>query len=419
MKVFAIIAEFNPFHNGHKYLIETIKNNYNDALCIALMSGSFTQRGDTAIFDKWQRASLSVLGGADLVLELPAAFAVRSAEGFAQGAISLLCRLGCIDMLCFGSETADIDTLKKAAHLLTHQLDAEKLRESLRKGMPYAAAVEETIAEYMPQINFSLKAPNTILAIEYLKAMEKKQANFSAIAIKRKNTDHDSSVFTGSFSSASSIRKILKSDSTALQKIQCSIPDSCYFYMQSILKNTNNISFTENLARSIMAKIRTTSADRLRQFSGIGSGIEYRILKAACTADSIDTMLSMIKSKHLHYSRLQRSLLHILMDLDKTSLTESDMSGAAYARVLAFNANGRKILKKIKTDSSIPPILKTTKLFSQKQFWQRSDDKMQRLLHYDILATDLHALSFNKVTPAGKDFYLSPVYIDTDNMNSL
>ncbi|TCS79664.1 nucleotidyltransferase [Pectinatus cerevisiiphilus] len=414
MKIFAVIAEFNPFHNGHKYLLDSIREKYQDAAFIAVMSGSFMQRGDAAVFDKWQRAHLAVLGGVDLVLELPTVFAVRSAEGFAHGAISLLQNLGCVDMLCFGSENSNLDTLQEAAHILNHQLNHNILREKIKTGIPYAAAVEEILAEHMPQSGFSLKAPNTILAIEYLRAIERAQANFSAISINRKKALHNNSTFTGLFSSASSIRKLLRAGqrNTALQKIASAIPANCYFYMQSICKSSNDIAFTENLTRSLLLKLRSLSIDRLRSFNGINNGLEYKILQAAGQADNLAALLNTIKSRHYHYSRLQRSLLHILLDLNKPVLDNFDHQGPSYIRVLAFNRNGRKILKKLKTTSSLPVILKTTNFTTQKQFWRKTGDALQQMLFYDILATDLHALSYNKIRPAGRDFCTSPFYWD-------
>lgn len=411
MKVFAVVAEFNPFHNGHKYLIDSIKQTNEDAVFVAVMSGSFTQRGEAAVFDKWQRAQAAVLGGIDLVIELPAVFAVRSAEGFAKGAVDTLNKLGCIDALCFGSENNDITILKKTASILNSNLHSDTIKKEMKTGIPYAAAVEKILAEHIPQSSFSLKEPNTILAIEYLRAIEKLNASFTSIAIKRKKSQHNNNTFTGRFSSASSIRTILKNSDASLSEIKDALPAECYHYIQEIIKSSNDIAHTENLSNFLIGKLRTSSLDELRQFAGVNNGLEFKVMQAAVRSNSINALINNIKSKHFHYSRLQRMLIHMLLDLTKDDIDIFDKNGSAYARVLAFNSKGRLILRQINTTADIPIISKTTQFISQKEFWQKHGSYLQDMLSYDILAADLYALCSNKIKPSGRDFCTSPIYI--------
>ncbi len=411
MKVFAVVAEFNPFHNGHKYLIDSIRRADEDAVFVAVMSGNFIQRGEAAVFDKWQRAKAAVLGGIDLVIELPAVFSVRSAEGFARGAVDTLNKLNCVDALCFGSENNDITILKKAASILNSYLHSDIIKKETKTGIPYAAAVDKILAEHIPQSSFSLKEPNTILAIEYLRAIEKLNAGFASIAIKRKKAQHNNNTFTGEFSSASSIRTILKSDNAYIPEVKAAIPDACYRYMREIIKSSNDIANTGNLSDLLIGRIRSSSLDELRKFAGVNSGLEFKLMQAAAISDTMNALIDNIKSKHFHYSRLQRTLIHILLDLTKDNTDIFDQNGAAYARVLAFNSNGRLLLRQINKTSDIPVISKTTQFITQKGFWQKHGSYLQDMLSYDILATDLYALCFNKIKPSGRDFCTSPIYI--------
>lgn len=409
MKIFAVIAEFNPFHNGHAYLIDQIKQHYDNALCVAIMSGSFTQRGEVGIFDKWQRAQLAVRGGVDLVLELPTVFAVRSAEGFARGAVSLLSRLHCIDILCFGSEICDMHLLQKAAHILNTQVDSLTVRTKLKNGIPYAAAIQEILTTHLPQASSLLNKPNTILAIEYLKAMQNLQADFIPISIKRQGAAHANINFSGTYSSSSSIRRILRHNHE-LSKIISSIPTACQDYLKDICANSNSLANNENLSRVLDFKLRTSSRAALCQFVGVHDGLDYALLHAAVKSTNFSEILHTLKNRYYHYSRLQRTLVHILLGLTASSLATFDEVGPSYVRVLAFNQNGQKILKKMKTSSTIPLVSKITNFISQKQFWNRKGTALQQMLYYDLLSTDIQALSYQHPKTAGRDFTISPFY---------
>ena len=161
----------------------------------------------------------------------------------------------------------------------------------------------------------------------------------------------------------------------------------------------------------MIGKIRTISLDELRQFAGVNNGLEFKVMQAAARSNSINALIDNIKSKHFHYSRLQRTLIHMLLDLTKDDTDIFDKNGSAYARVLAFNSKGRLILRQINKTTDIPIISKTTQFISQKEFWQKHCSYLQDMLSYDILAADLYALCFNKIKPSGRDFCTSPIYI--------
>ena len=207
MSVFGVICEYNPFHNGHKYLLEQIKSDNNSV--IAVMSGSFTQRGDVAIADKFSRAETAVKYGADLVLELPTVYACAPAETFARGAVQVLRGTGVLDSLCFGSETDDTELLKAAADIFEDERFKTELKANMESGDYYPKAVEkaaETI--HSQKLAKLLSTPNNILAVEYLRALRGTDIGFKAV--KRVGTNHDSNEVSGEYTSASNIRSIIK-----------------------------------------------------------------------------------------------------------------------------------------------------------------------------------------------------------------
>ena len=211
MQITGIISEYNPFHNGHKYLIDEHRRRYGSGI-IAVMSGDFTQRGEAALPDKWTRASLAVHGGADLVLELPCCFAVRSAEHFARGGVQLLQRLGIVNTLCFGSEYADAKLIKNLARLQYSASFSGRLREELQNGKSYASAVCSALNEVSGISEQTLRSPNLILGMEYAKQAYDVQSDsfiFDFDIIKRQTAGHNDEAFHGSYASGTAIRRLL------------------------------------------------------------------------------------------------------------------------------------------------------------------------------------------------------------------
>lgn len=214
MKITGIIAEYNPFHNGHRYQIQKARQITGADYVIVVMSGNFTQRGTPALIDKYSRAKMALMGGADLVLELPVCFATGSAEYFASGAIALLNQLGCVDSICFGSECGDIVPLKNLAQALVHETDDYKkiLKSKLKSGSTYPvarnAALAETLDGFIPY-DMILGFPNNILGIEYIKALIRQNSPIEPFTNKRIGSDYHSYKLADAFSSAISIRQSL------------------------------------------------------------------------------------------------------------------------------------------------------------------------------------------------------------------
>ena len=210
MKSVGIISEYNPFHNGHKYHIENAKKLSGAECAVAIMSGNYVQRGDVAVFSKYKRAEIAVRCGIDLVIELPAYFSLKSAEGFARGGVSLLHAMN-VDYISFGTETDDLNLLKESAKVLKEEKGDFKtvLKEHLSKGKPFAAARQAAFNSVFKKGSDIIMKPNNILATEYLAALSTLKSDMKPIPVKRAGTDHDSENTNGNFSSASNIRKLL------------------------------------------------------------------------------------------------------------------------------------------------------------------------------------------------------------------
>ena len=210
MKITGVIAEFNPFHNGHKYLIEKIKEKQDAVVCV--MSGSFVQRGDVAVFDKWTRAEAAMHCGAALVIELPAVFATAPAERFASGATELIEKLGCVNEITFGSECGDIDTLINTAKILNNESDevSQEIKHHLSSGMGYPLALQTAFKGSVSQE--LLKNPNDILAIEYIKASLKRNSKILFSTMHRMEVNHSDETTKNGYASASTVRKMIKNN---------------------------------------------------------------------------------------------------------------------------------------------------------------------------------------------------------------
>lgn len=390
MKISAVIAEFNPFHNGHEYLLQKTHENSDAVLCV--MSGSFVQRGETALFDKWTRAEAAVRNGADLVVELPAVFACATAERFAFGAVSLINSLGCIDELSFGAESDNLETLIHAAQqMLAEDREISSLiKKCLSEGDSFPIARQKAFAEFISSDVFL--QPNNMLAIEYIKALKKTKSSVKPNLIKRTGAAHDSAETKDGFSSASALRKMILSG----KDISAFVPHN----LKSLYKCSEIYDF-HNLGTAMLYKLRSVSADELEKTSDVSEGLENRIKSAAAASTDIPSLIDNIYSKRYTKARVRRIITAALLGIEK-SMLRGEIS---YIRVLAFNDTGRKILREIKEKSELPLITKVSDF--------KADCPM---LEKDILATDIAALcaknEINKTS--GKDYLKSPIYIKSE-----
>ena len=390
-----IIAEYNPFHAGHAHQISEIKKFCGEEI-VAVMSGSFTQRGEPAILDKWTRSRLAILGGADLILELPFVKAVRSAQDFARGAIQLLESLGVINFLAFGAEVADIEKIKSAAAVFEEKFFAEKLRRLLAEGFSYAAAVTKISSCATGLDEKILRQPNTILATEYLRALPKK---ISPLLIERVGAAYDDLTLREKFSSASAIRSALKKNPVPWEKISAQISDEAL----KIFQAEKNFPDEKFLFRPLIAKLLTSRAEEMKKIFGMTEGLEFRLFNAAA-AKNFSELIKILVARRYPASRIRRLLLFFLLNVTADDIAETD--GVTCARILAFNERGRKLLKKI----SVPTITKLTKHLNRRDLFERRRklEPYQKILLFDVLAADLRAILFEPPRALQTDFSTSP-----------
>ncbi len=368
MKTIGIIAEFNPFHSGHKYLIGKCKRNLGADRVVVVMSGNFVQRGAPAITDKFSRARMALNSGADVVFELPVYYSLGSAEYFAEGAISVLNRLSCIDYLCFGSEDADIDRMIQIADILQREpaIYKEVLTLSLREGLPYPAASSKALNAALKQENSSeeycdysrlLSSPNSILAIEYLKSLKRTHSAITPIAVKRIGQPYHS-LSQDSVPSASAIRAHILSGSplyiknNAPELLKNMIPDSAISEIEhycGLFLNTND--FTSLIHYKLISEKKTGYV----KYQDVSRDLSNKIVRNLENYESASGFCSLIKSKDILYSRISRCLMHILLNITRENMAEYKADGyTAYARVLGLKESSSDLLRLIKDSSDIP-----------------------------------------------------------------
>ena len=360
MKIAAVIAEYNPFHNGHKYQLEQIKTTYGYDYVIIIMSGDFTQRGIPAIWDKYERTRMALFCGADLVLELPTCYATGSAEFFASGAVSILNGLGCVNALFFGSESGNIALLQKAAALLAYESPEFKtvLNASLQKGTSFAKArldALEATGNFSAEEIKTLSLPNDILGLEYCKALLLQHSPIEPIVIKRIGTGYHDLESSGSIASAEAIRQL--SFTKGLTAVSGLVPSEVY----STFENTTPDAMLGMEDFSALLHYQLLMQERhLEDFQDCTEDIANRIRANLSSFTGVTDFLQRLKTKELAYTRLNRVLTHILLSIKKEDIlayTQNEYAG--YARILGFckRAQGT-LLSTVKQNAQLPLIAK-------------------------------------------------------------
>lgn len=362
MKVVGIIAEYNPFHNGHKYMIDKAKEATGADYVVVVMSGDFTQRGTPAITDKYLRTEMALKNGADLVIELPVHYACSSAEYFAKGAVCLLDKLGVVDYLCFGSEAGDIERLTAVAKVLADEPEVYKqnLRLNLRRGLSYPLArnraLELTIPDFITYSDI-IKTPNNILAIEYIKAIIQQESTMKPCTIRRIGSGYHDYKLKAAYSSAISIRESLQ-HTNSLSMIEDQVPKSCYDLLNTQYKKTYPI-YLEDFAQLLHYRLISEVENGYDTYADISPELSDKIKKNIYKFDSTKNFCDLLKTKDMTHARISRCLGHILLGLKQVELDELKMYGLIhYARVLGFKEGCDALLKGIKKHSSIPFITK-------------------------------------------------------------
>ncbi|SFL87710.1 nucleotidyltransferase [Pelosinus propionicus] len=415
MQAVGVIVEYNPFHNGHKWQIDAAKKRSGCPFVIGVMSGNFVQRGEPAIFDKWKRAEMAIRGGVDLIIELPTVFAVRSAQYFAAGSIRLLHSLGIVSHVCFGAEHADLELLKKIATATSDVNIMNQMHINLHLGNTYASALGQALRKHYNVAENITSSSNNILAIEYLRAIKEFSPALQPIAVTRQISKYNDTTITSSFASATAIRQAIIEYLTVTDKIKLAVPETTSEVLYDLLLQKYGPVTLHNFSSIILAQLRLNNSKQLEKIPGVSEGLHYKIHDSSLLATNIDHLLSLLKSKRYTYTRLQRILIHALLGTTQEQLANFDKEGPLYARILAFNQNGRLLIKKMNQHNTIPVITKTTHYLSSKQRDNNILTPLQQMLSVDTLASDIYSLGIpsSNLNMGAWDFRYPALYIPT------
>ena len=342
MVVSGVVCEYNPFHNGHRYMLDCMRKDGATHI-IGIMSGNFVQRGEPAICDKYLRAENAVRNGADLIIELPLPYAVGTAETFARGSVGLLDKLKCIDRLYFGSESG-IDELKACLDEAESSEFEEKIKVYLKEGLSYPTAFSEALN------NPVADTPNNVLALEYMKQLKTMNSRITPCSILRKGVQHDSSDAVGSFLSASAIREGLREG----KDIDLFIPENTVEKMKFALESGEMPADVKKPELAILSKLRSMTAEDFSRIADVNEGLEYRLEKAVSQATSLDELHNLILTKRYTNAKIRRIILSAFLGVTKEMQSEIP----DYINVLACNGNGIDIIRRIKESSDITVITK-------------------------------------------------------------
>ena len=442
MKVLGIVAEYNPFHNGHMYHIEQSKKLTGCDYVVCVMSGNFIQRGEPAIINKFARAEIALNSGVDLVIELPVPFSMSSAEYFAFGAVKLLDKLGIVDCISFGSEHGEINELLSIAKLLCEEPEEFKqyLAAELKSGLSFPAARQNAIEQYFSDkldnphnalnsnIHELLSSSNNILGVEYLKALIRLNSTIKPYTLKRVSNTYNEQHLTGAISSATAIRRSIMNcdcsiksikwgkpnvsevmeacsqyasavpeactqyadkDHGACSKYASAVPEVAYQILEREFAAGRGPVSKEDFELIILSMLRSMNTQLIAKLPGISEGLEYRLKSAALEAGSINELLDLASTKRYTRTRLQRTIMSLLTGLSQQDLQEfMTYGGPQYARILGFNNNGKELLSRAKRSSCIPIITKT------KDALRTCNPLLKKMLEIENVATNNYVLAY-------------------------
>lgn len=375
MKIIGIIAEYNPFHLGHLYQINKIKEMYPESIIIAIISTHFTERGDISILNKWDKTKICLDYNIDLVVELPTLYATQSSDIFASSALKILNHFK-IDTLIFGSETDNIDTLYQLADTqLNNKEYNELVQVYLNEGVNYPTAMSKALHKLT---NVTIDKPNDLLGLSYVKEIIKNNYKITPISIKRSNDYHGENI-ESNIISANLIRKLLQENHDITPYIPNNIQKHLY----------KNISI--NNAFGLLKYKIVNETDNLDKYLTVDEGIENRIIKYINKSNNWQELVMNIKTKRYIYNKINRMLLHILLDIKK-----EDNNQDIYLRILGFNQVGRTYLNKIKKDIAMPIYMGYKK-------------NVSKPFDIELKCTSIYSLIVNDNTLIEKEYHNKPI----------
>ncbi len=365
----AVICEFNPFHNGHAFLLDEARRMGADRI-VAVMSGNFVQRGEPAIFDSRKRTETALAAGINLALQLPVAYATAGAERFAGGAVNILNACGNIDELIFGSECGDIEKLCRIADILISGEADGKIRELMDTGLTYAVARERAVESVAPDVSGLLSGSNNILGIEYIIALKRSDSRIIPKTVKRQGAEHNSAAALDGFASATEIRRRIK----AGESTDGVVPGFVDY------KGIKPVDYDKYSSLAIY-KIRTSTADELKALPDVSEGLENRIKECSQNAKTVEELYGLIKTKRYTHSRIRRIILSAVLGINAGDAEQKP----EYIRITGFDEIGRKMLSEMKNTALLPVVTKPGDLSSL-------GEKAQKMFSLECKAADIYSI---------------------------
>lgn len=386
MKTIGIVAEYNPFHTGHAHHIrETRRLFQEECAVVAVMSGSWVQRGECAVADKWTRAETALTGGVDLVLELPTVWAMASAEGFARGAVFILAATGVVDVLSFGSECGELAPLWEIARCLNSPDFSRALRRELGPKKSFAQSRRQAVERLLgPERAALLDFPNNNLGVEYLRFLP---PEMEAVTVPRRGAGHDSKTVE-QFASASLLRQFLRAGD---------VTSASPFLPLSWKGEAADMKYLE---RAVIARLRSMTLEEAEALPDSGDGLAARLLCAARQTANLEELYALTKTRSYTHSRVRRLALCALL-----GLRQEDIPAAPpYIRVLGFNRRGQELLKEMNRTAALP-------FFVKPAHSRRLSPQTRTLFALEDRFTDLFGLCFPTPRPGGLEWTTNPVIL--------
>lgn len=405
-RVLGIIAEYNPFHNGHMYHLQKAKEQSGAQYCICVMSGNFVQRGNTSIVNKWKKAEMALLNGVDLVIELPTIYSVASAEGFSLGAIKLLNNLKIVDAISFGTETSDFAALNNISSIVNEEPMKYKsiLNSELKKGLSFPKARENALMLYLndnKRYDNILNTPNNILAIEYLKALKKIKSTIQPIPVKREKVYYNDNVIVDEFASATAIRKLLKNEE--FSEIRKVVPKSTYQILEKETELGNVVLDLSRYEKEIIYNLRRMTVSEIAELPDVNEGLEHSLKNAANYSNDITNLINIVKTKRYTVTRIQRILICALLGITKRDVGMAKKT-EPYIRVLGFNEKGKELISRINKQNPKSTVITSVKKFQDKNNNNKNSKIYKRLLDIDIFSTNVYTMACKSESLANLDY---------------
>lgn len=419
MKVLGLIVEYNPFHNGHLYHLKKSKELTNCDYTIGVMSGNFVQRGEPSLINKFDKAKIAIDNGVDLILELPTIYSTATAELFARGSVRLLDSLNIVDSISFGSESGNVNLLNKIALVLNKspKMYNDNLKFYLKEGLSFPSARSKSLYKYFDKyslkynldksdlndLHTTLNSSNNILGIEYLKELNKLNSKIKPYSISRIQNAYNSKEIKSTIASATAIRtsinkllsieKLNSEEAINLKSlIKSTLPTETYNFINNKLSSKHNFLFLNDLfnhIKIILNRFNSSDTKALKIYFDIIEGLENKIINEINHSNDIYEFLNSIKSKRYTFTKLQRILIHILINIDRAIYNYEQRD--FYYRVLGFNNKGREILRKLKKTSN-------SKIITNIKNYNYENDYMNKILDIDIRATNIYNTLSNNTT---------------------